>query len=104
MQRHDITEGKQDRSINMRKVQITMNVLMVDDAASNGTCEQIRIYADANSVYEAAASAFQELMTALEESRNVPTFGQKTHCLQDALATETGNAQERKSMRDRMAC
>lgn len=38
MQRHDITEGKQDRSINMRKVQITMNVLMVDDAASNGTC------------------------------------------------------------------
>lgn len=101
MQRHDITEGKQDRSINMRKVQITMNVLMVDDAASNGTCQQIRIYADANNVYEAAASAFQELMTALEESRNMPTFGQKT---QHTLAPEIGNAQEGKSMRDRMAC
>ena len=64
----------------MRKVQITMNVVMVDDAAANGKCEQIRVYADANNVYEAAASAFQELMTALEETHSVPAGGCKTHC------------------------
>ena len=93
MQRHDIAEEEQDRRINMRKVQITMNVLMVDDASSNGACEQICIYADTNNVYEAAASAFQELMNALEETRRVPAFGQKTRCLRDTLATETVNAQ-----------
>lgn len=64
----------------MRKVQVTMNVLMVDDAAANGTYEQIHVYADANNVYEAAASAFQELMAALEETRSVPVVGCKTHC------------------------
>ena len=53
---------------------------MVNDAVANGAYEQIRVYADANNVYGAAASAFQELVTALEETRSVPAVGCKTHC------------------------
>lgn len=63
----------------MEKAQVTINVVMVEDQAANGQYEQIHVYADAQNVYEAASKAYQELMTALEETRGVPSVRNKLH-------------------------
>ena len=51
----------------MRKVQVTINVIMVADAAADGDYEHLSVYADANNVFEAVASSYQALMEPLTE-------------------------------------
>ena len=63
----------------MRKVQVTINVIMVADEAADGEYEYFNVYADANNVFEAVASAYQELMEALEETRDMLSSGRKMH-------------------------
>lgn len=63
----------------MRKAQVTINVVMVENQAANSQYEQIHVYADAHNVYEAASKAYQELVTALEETRGVPSDCNKLH-------------------------
>ena len=63
----------------MRKVQVTIDVIMVADEAADGEYEHLNVYADANNVFEAVASANQELMDALEENRDMLSPGRKMH-------------------------
>ena len=63
----------------MRKVQVTINVIMVSDEAADGDYEHHNVYADANNVFEAVACAHQELMDALEDTRGILSPGRKMH-------------------------
>ena len=63
----------------MRKVQVTIDVIMVADEAADGDYEHLNVYADANNVFEAVSCAYQGLMEALEKIRGIPSPGRKVH-------------------------
>lgn len=66
----------------MRKVQVSIKVDIFSDASAEGFegWEPLRIYTDANNVYEAIAGAIFELLSVLQENgRKLPAFGDRSH-------------------------
>ena len=64
----------------MRKAQISIKMELVGDQAANGHIEEIRVYADANSIFEAICSGFYELLGALQkQGHDLPSFGRREH-------------------------
>lgn len=64
--------------LNMRKVQINIVMEFFGDEASNGKSEKVSVYADSNNVWETICAGFHELVTVLQEKRELPSFGART--------------------------
>lgn len=64
----------------MRNAQITIKMDLFGDQAWDGHHEEIGLYADANSPYEAICAAFTELMGALiAQGHKFPSPGYRSH-------------------------
>lgn len=64
----------------MRNAQITIKMELFGDQAWDGHREEIGLYADANTPYEAICAAFTELMGALiAQGHKFPSPGYRAH-------------------------
>lgn len=64
----------------MRKCQITIKLQLVGDQAKNGPIENVVVYADADSPFEATCAGFYELLSALQkQGHDLPGFGRREH-------------------------
>lgn len=64
----------------MRNAQITIQLELFGDQASNQGTEKITVYADSNNVFETIAAGMQELLKALQKNgRSLPSFGACEH-------------------------
>lgn len=64
----------------MRNAQITIKMELFNDQAWDGNREEIGLYADADTPYEAICAAFTELMGALlAQGHKFPSPGYRSH-------------------------
>ena len=64
----------------MRKNQVSINIERFNEEAPGDSRHMtIRVYADANNVYEALAAAYYAALDAIQEDQSLPSFGDRTH-------------------------
>lgn len=62
----------------MRLNQVTINIERFGDDVPEES-RVIRVYADANNLYEALMAAVDEVMTVVKQGEQLPSFGRKEH-------------------------
>ena len=63
---------------NIRLNQVSIRIERFGESAPDGKRQLIKVYADANSTYEALAAAFFEALDALQAYQRLPAFGRRS--------------------------